>query len=318
MTDIEKILKGRKVVEAYQKRHTDLGEGKLGKVKHKDSELELAQGLEQVGLTIESLTSLEEQHRFELVPYSELRGSKFRWVESVIQPDTQKYRYSRFGAVHRAVDEGHSINTISFSVVQNRAMTLTETSSLEETYACSLVSTKVGIDIDKCRELGISIARQPTTTNVKSVSLSSEGDFLGQLYCPATSYRMVQYVVIAFLRNLGLAAEVSSASTVAVNGKNISSLSALKGERAGRSSFHIYSTFNHEVASLVFKKPAEEFRAVTTSLQNELGEVPAVADAISALKRVFTEDFAAEVVEGSYSEYELSLTAEIEKTVPEV
>lgn len=319
MNDIEKVLEGRKVVEAYQERHADFGKGKLGKTTHADLGLELAQGLEQVGLTMESLAALESQHYLELVPYSNLRGEKFRMTVSTDPNRPQGQATARFYAVRQAISEGASPYTIQFSTAPRPTLTVSKTTALESATVCQIGPVKTRLDAAKCEELGITVNVNPTSA-MNFGSLTAKGDYAFQLICPGVKHRTMQYILMALLERLGLTPAIGASPTeIAVNGKVIASLSSSKGEKVDRGSTLIHSAFDYSVASAVFQVPIEEIRKTTTSLQEELGEIPSVFIATDTLKRIFTEDFAAEVTEGSYSDYELSLAAaEMEKTVPEV
>jgi len=64
MTDIEKLLEGRKVVDAYREVHADFGKGKLGKTTHADLGLELTQGLQELGFAIGEFFEFDKQMKF--------------------------------------------------------------------------------------------------------------------------------------------------------------------------------------------------------------------------------------------------------------
>lgn len=73
MTDIEKILEGRKVVDAYRLVHAGLATtGQQEKdVAHESIELDMAQGLEKLGFTTDEFFALNKRIVFEI--FSEYR-----------------------------------------------------------------------------------------------------------------------------------------------------------------------------------------------------------------------------------------------------
>lgn len=338
--EIKRLLAGRKLVEDYKvkinellARLKELGfnsmvdasqklppEGYRVHASVKKQEIDkLISGLKELGFnSVEELLNLENQHAFELAPYSELRGSKFRFILS-LDRKRPKQSAARYSAMLKSVNNGDSMNTCVFFVSQARKLTFSAPASVDRTFTCQTGFSQAIVDLDKCRELGISIVRQPDTKGIKSASFTNEGNLNFALCCPAISDATVQYIVVTFLRNLGLKAEVGNfPSTITVNGKIISAFTAMMYGRVGRSSVSIFSIPDYQTEAAIFQKTVEEIRARTTSLQEELGEVPSIADAVAALKKVFTEDFNIEVIDGSYSGHELSLADEIEKTILEV
>lgn len=66
MTDIEKILEGRKIVDSYRLAHSDFHADNLQDTTHEQIEPELAQGLQKLGFSISEFFAFNKRIVFEI------------------------------------------------------------------------------------------------------------------------------------------------------------------------------------------------------------------------------------------------------------